>query len=77
MAKAEEKQRQAQAAAKDVVKGLRTVQRHTIEDHRAALHWIARNDKEAITAFVEAYVSKHYRTATIDGVTVTTTKEAF
>lgn len=77
MAGAEEKQRQAQAAAKDTVKGLRTVQRHTIDDHRAALHWIARNDKEAVTAFVEAYVAKNFKTAAIDGVTVTTTKEAF
>lgn len=77
MADAEEKQRQAQAAAKDKVLGLRTVQRHTIDDHRAALHWIARHDKDAVTAFVEAYVAKNFKTAAIDGVTVTTEKQAF
>jgi chromosome segregation ATPase len=77
MAEAEEKQRQAQAAAKDVVKGLRTVHRHTIDDHRAALHWIAKHDRDAVTAFVEAYVAKNFKTAAIDGVTVTTEREAF
>jgi hypothetical protein len=77
MAEAEEKQRQAQTAAKDTVKGLRTVHRYAIDDHRAALHWIAKNDRDAMTAFVEAYVAKNFRTATIDGVTVTQAKEAF
>ena len=77
MAEAEEKQRQAQIAAKDTVKGLRTVYRYAIDDHRAALHWIAKNDRDAMTFFVEAYVAKNFRTATIDGVTVTQGKEAF
>jgi hypothetical protein len=67
----------AKAQAKDTVKGMRTVHRHAIEDHRAALHWIARNDKGAVTAFVDAYVAKHHRENAIDGVKTWTEKEAF
>ena len=63
-------QEAAQAASKDTVKGLRTVTRYEIEDHRAALHWIATNDREAITAFIEEYVRKNHKTAAIDGVRV-------
>jgi hypothetical protein len=77
MAEAERKQREAQAAAKDTVKGLRTVQKYEITDHRAALHWIAKNDRDAMTAFVEEYVRRNFKQTAIDGVTVTTTKEAF
>ena len=70
-------QEAAQAASKDTVKGLRTVTRYEIEDHRAALHWIATNDREAITAFIEEYVRKNHKTAAIDGVRVWQEKEAF
>jgi hypothetical protein len=77
MAEAEHKQREAAAAAKDTVKGLRTVQRYTIDDHRAALNWIAMNDRDAVTAFIDGYVAKNFKAASIDGVIVTTTKEAF
>jgi len=76
-AKAEAAQAAAKSLAQDTVKGLRTVQRYEITDMRAALHWIARNDKDAMAAFIESYVAKHYKTAQIDGVSVTTTKEAF
>jgi hypothetical protein len=65
----------AQAAAeaatskqRDRVKGMRTVHRYEIEDHRVALHSIVKNDREAVTAFIEAYVAKHHRTVVIDGV---------
>lgn len=67
----------AAAANKDTVKGLRTVTRYSIEDHRAALHWIAKRDRDAITAFVEEYVRRNHKSATIDGVNVWTEKEAF
>lgn len=67
----------AQAQAKDTVKGLRTFTRYEIEDHRAALHWIASNDREAITAFIEEYVRKNHKAAAIDGVRVWQEKEAF
>jgi hypothetical protein len=67
----------AKAQAKDTVKGMRTVHNHEVEDHRAALHWIAKNDRDAITAFVDAYAAKHHRDKSIDGVKTWTEKEAF
>ncbi|WP_226552942.1 hypothetical protein [Celeribacter naphthalenivorans] len=65
------------AAKKDTVKGLRTVTKYEITDHRAALHWIAQNDRDAMTAFIEEYVRRNHKTATIDGVNVWQEKEAF
>lgn len=76
-AEAEEAAKAAKAASKDQVKGMRTVTRHEIEDHRAALHWIARNDTNAMTAFVEDYVRRNHRAANIDGVRVWQEKEAY
>jgi len=67
----------ASAAQKDTVKGMRTVHKYSIEDHRAALHWIAQNDREAMTAFIEGYVAKHHKSAAIAGVKTWTEKEAF
>lgn len=77
MKEAEQAQKQARAAAKDTVKGMRTVQVCEIEDHRAALHWIAKNDRDAVTAFIEEYVRRNFKTRPIDGVKVETRKEAF
>ncbi len=70
-------ERAAQKARKDNVKGLRTVHRYEIEDHRAALHWIAQNDRDAITVFIEAYVAKNHKDTEIAGVRRWTEKEAF
>lgn len=67
----------ARAAASDKVKGLRTVWHHEVTDHRAALHDIARNDKDAITRFVEEYARAHYRQRPIEGVKVWSEKEAY
>ena len=77
MREAEEAQKRAAAASKDTVKGLRTVTRYEITDHRDALHWIARTDRDAITAFVEDYVRRNHKAAQIAGVRVWTEKEAF
>lgn len=63
------------AASAGKVKGLRKVHHHEIEDHRAALHWIARNDRDAVTAFVDEYVRKS--AAQIDGVRRWTEREAY
>ncbi len=52
----------ASEANKDKVRGLRTVTRFEITDHRAALHWIAANDRDAITEFVEDYVRRNHKT---------------
>lgn len=67
----------AKEAAKDTVKGLRTVWRHEVTDHKALLHWIARNDKDAITRFVEEYARAHFKQGSIDGVKTWQEKEAF
>lgn len=74
---AERAERMARAAAKDTVKGMRTVQVYTIESHKEALHWIAINDRDALTAFIEEYVRRNFKTRSIGGVKVETTKEAF
>ena len=42
-----------------------------------ALHWIAKNDKDAMTAFVEDYVRHNHKTSTITGVRVWQDKEAY
>ena len=67
----------ASAKQKDKVKGMRTVHKYEIEDHRAALNWIARNDRDAVTAFIEAYVDKNHKEKAIDGVRRWDEKEAY
>lgn len=76
-AEAEEAQRRAAAASKDTVKGLRTVTRYKITDHKALLNWIARNDRDAVTAFIEEWARKNHRDVKADGLNVWTEKEAF
>jgi hypothetical protein len=78
-AEAEAAQIAAARASRDAdsVKGLRTVTKHVVEDHRAALHWIAKNDRDAITAFVEDYARRHHAQRAIDGVRVWKEKAAF
>jgi hypothetical protein len=76
-AEAEAAAKAAKVASKDQVKGLRTVTKYEIEDHRAALHWIAKNDRDAITSFVDDYVRRNHKVATIDGVRVWQDKEAY
>jgi hypothetical protein len=68
---AEDAQRAVAKASKDTVKGLVTVTRYEITDHRALLHWIAKNDKDAMTAFIEEYArSNHRRIDGADGLRV-------
>lgn len=74
---AEEASKAASRAAKDTVKGMRTVQVYEIESHKSALHWIATNDREALTTFIEEYVRRNFKLRPIDGVKVETRKEAF
>lgn len=68
---------QAAAASKDTVKGMRTVTRYEITDHRALLHWIAANDRDAITAFIEEYARRNHRDIKADGLKIWQEKEAF
>jgi hypothetical protein len=74
---AEDAQRAAARAAKDTVKGMRTVQVYEIESHKEALNWIVRNDRDSVTAFIEDYVRRNFKARPIDGVKVETKKEAF
>lgn len=74
---ADEAAKQAAHASKDTVKGMRTVQVYEITDHRAALNWIARNDRNAVTAFIEEYVRRNFKLRQIEGVVVDTRKEAY
>ena len=67
----------ASATTKDKVTGLRTVHRFAIEDMREVLNWIAANDRPALVAFIEEYVSRNHKRASIDGVRQWTEKEAF
>jgi len=78
MEAAEAAQRAARDAAKDTVKGLRTVTKYEITDHRALLHWIAKNDKDAVYDFIEEWARKEHKAcANADGLKVWTEKEAF
>jgi hypothetical protein len=67
----------AAAANKDTVKGLRTVTRYEVKDHRALLHWIAKNDPDAITAFVDEWARRNHKGPVADGLDVWTEKEAY
>ena len=75
---AEAAQRAAQAAAKDTVKGMRTVTKYDVTDHRALLHWIAKNDKDAVYAFIEDWARRNHKDhQSAEGLRVWTEKEAF
>lgn len=69
---------QASAAQRDTVKGMRSVTKYEITDHRALLNWIAKNDREAITSFIESYAQKNHKNITnAEGIRVWQEKEAF
>ena len=68
----------AKKANGDTVKGMRTVTKFEVTDHRALLHWIAKNDRDAITAFVDEYARRNHRErAGADGLRVWQEKEAY
>lgn len=67
----------AMAATKDKPTGLRTVTHYAVEDGKQAINWIAKNDREAITSFIEEYARRNHKKGDIAGVNVWTTKEAF
>jgi hypothetical protein len=73
-----EAEKAAQAAKRDNVKGLRTVTRYEITDHRALLHWIATNRREDLTAFIEEWARRNHKDhANAEGLRVWQEKEAF
>lgn len=74
---ADEAKKAASRAAKDTVKGMRTVHHHEVTSHKALLGWIAANDRDALAAFVEDYAARNFRTRPMDGVRTWESKEAF
>lgn len=71
-------ERAALAARKDTVKGMRTVTRYEITDHRDLLNWIARNRRDDVTAFIEAWAQKNHKPdPQAAGLHVWTEKEAY
>jgi len=78
IAEAEALQRAANASAKDVVPGMRKVTHYKVTDHKALLNWIARNRRDDLTAFIDAWAkANHKPDPGADGLEVWTTKEAF
>ena len=68
---------QAAVAQKDTVKGLRTVTKYEITDARALVNWIAKNDRDAMMAFIEEWARKNHKDTAADGLRVWQEKEAF
>lgn len=66
------------AKSQNNVKGLRTVIRYEITDHRDLLNWIARNRRADMTAFIEEWARRNHReTRQADGLRVWEDKEAY
>lgn len=67
----------AKAAKASAPKGMRTVHKYEITDHRALLNWIAKNRRDDLTAFIEEWAAKNHKGATADGLRTWSEKEAF
>lgn len=78
-AEAEAAQKAAQQASRaNDVKGLRTVTRFEITDHRALLNWIAVNRREDLTAFIEEWARRNHKdNQAADGLRVWNEKAAY
>jgi hypothetical protein len=78
-AEAEAAQKAAQQASRaNDVKGLRTVTRFEITDHRALLNWIAKNRREDLTAFIEEWARRNHKdNQAADGLRVWQEKRAY
>lgn len=78
MAEAEAAQAAAKATQKDVVRGMRKVTHYEVTDHRALLHFVAKNDRDAITAFLDEWARKnHKENRSADGLRVWEASEAY
>ncbi len=74
---AQEAKAAASAASQDKVKGLRTVWHYEVDDARAALGWIAANDRAALEAYIDEYARKKHREVAITGVRSWSSQEAY
>ncbi len=74
---AEKAAQAAKRSTKDV-KGLRKATKYSVDDERALLHWIAKNDKPALRAFVHSWAKDNHKTCGhAEGLSVWEEKEAF
>ena len=67
----------AKNAAKDAPKGMRKVTRYETTDRKAALHDIAGNHRDAMTAFIDQFIASNHKKFTIAGVRVWEKKESY
>lgn len=68
----------AAAASKDTVKGLRSVTKYEITDHKALLNYIAKHVREDLTDFIEEWARKNHKEFPVaDGLRVWIEKESF
>lgn len=70
----------ASAASKDTVNGMRTVTHHEVTSRKALLDFICLTDRDAVSAFIDDWARKNYKTFTgmaKDGLRVWTEKEAY
>ncbi|MDP0925689.1 hypothetical protein Q0601_00745 [Paracoccus onubensis] len=68
----------AASANKDTVKGMRTVTKYEITDHRKLLNWIAVNRRDDLTAFIEEWARRnHKENVGADGLRVYQEKVAY
>jgi hypothetical protein len=78
MEDAEAAQQAAMAEKKDTVKGLRSVTHYEVTDHRALLHYIAKEAREDVTAFIDEWARKNHKEfPNADGLRVWIAKESF
>ena len=71
------KQAAASAAAKDTVKGMRTVTKYEVTYHRALLNWIAKNARDDLTAFIDEWARRNHKdNQAAEGLKVWTEREA-
>lgn len=73
----QEARKAASAANQDKVTGLRTVWHFEVEDRRALLNWIAKNDPAPLADFLTEYARKNHRTSQLAGVRSWSTKEGW
>ena len=67
----------AKKAVTAAPKGMRKVTKYETTDRKAALHDIAANHRDAMTAFIDQFVASNHKKFTIAGVRVWEEKEAF
>ncbi len=65
----------AHVAGVDRAVGLRSYRVATVVDRRAALNWIAKNDPDALSQFIDDYARRNAPTRPMDGVEVTTERK--